>query len=56
VEYWNSIGVKTKLKGYGVGPENFDAIADRLGGNGRKMGENGDIGREDVMNILNMCL
>jgi len=55
-EYWRSIGVKTSLKDYGVGPENFAAIADRLGGNGRKMGENGDIGREDILNILNSCL
>jgi NADP-dependent alcohol dehydrogenase len=55
-EYWRSIGVKTSLKDYGVGPENFAAIADRLGGGGRKMGENGDIGREDVLKILGMCL
>jgi NADP-dependent alcohol dehydrogenase len=55
-EFWRSIGVGTRLKDYGVGPENFAAIADRLGGNGRKMGENGDIGREDILNILNSCL
>lgn len=55
-EFWNRIGVKTKLSGYGVGDENFAVIADRLCGSGNKLGERGDIGREDVMNILRMSL
>jgi NADP-dependent alcohol dehydrogenase len=56
VEFWNSIGVKTRLSDYGVGDANFEKIAERLCGGGRKMGENGDIGKNDVLSILRMCV
>jgi len=56
VEFWRSIGVKTRLSEYGVGEESFAEITKRLGGGGNKMGENGDIGEKDVLNILKMSL
>lgn len=52
VEFWNSVGAKTTLTGYGVGDDRFADIAERLGGG--KMGENGDIGRKEVLKILEM--
>lgn len=56
VEFWQSLGVKTRLADYGVGDKDFAFIAGRLCGSGSKMGENGDIGQDDVVNILRMCL
>ena len=56
VEFWNRIGVKTRLGDYGVGEKDFGFIAGRVCANGGKIGENGDIGAEDVVNILRLCL
>jgi NADP-dependent alcohol dehydrogenase len=52
VEFWDSVGVKTALSGYGVGDEKFSEIAARFGE--WKMGENGAIGKEEVVKILEM--
>jgi len=56
VGFWNSLGVKTRLSDYGIGEADFGFIADRLGGNGAKIGENRDIGRDDIASILRMSL
>ena len=56
VAFWRALGVKTRLSEYGVGEDSFAEIAKRLGGNGKTMGENGDIGEKDILNILKMCL
>jgi len=56
VEFWNSIGVKTRLSEYGIDDRDFGFIAGRLCGADGKLGENGDIGREDVINILRLCI
>jgi len=56
VEFWNGLGVKTRLADYGIGEADFGMIAERLCGAGGKLGENGDIGKDDVVNILEMCL
>lgn len=56
VQFWGSIGVKTRLSDYGVGDGNFEAIAERLGGKGQRMGEGEDIGKKEILEILRMCL
>ncbi len=56
IDFWNSVGVKTRLRDYGVGDERFGEIAERLCGSGGKLGENGDIGKEEVLEILRMSL
>jgi len=56
VEFWRAVEVKTILSEYGVGDEKFEAIADRLCGGGGKLGENGDIAKDDLLKILKMCL
>ena len=55
VEFWNLIGVKTRLSDYGVGQDRFSEIAGRVCAGG-KLGENEDIGPEDVVNILKSSL
>lgn len=52
--FWSSLGVGTRLRDYGIGEEKFAAIADRLCGSGGKLGENGDIDRQGVIEILGM--
>jgi len=54
VEFWRSLGVKTRLSEYGAGDEHFAEIADRLGGGDRRQGENGDLGFAEIQEILRM--
>jgi len=56
VDFWDSIGVRTELSEYGVTREHFDEIAERLGGGDRRMGEDGDLAKADILKILEMCL
>jgi len=54
--FFRSLGMKTRLSEYGVGSENFEEIARRLEERGMKLGERQRIGREQVIEILNLCL
>jgi NADP-dependent alcohol dehydrogenase len=56
VEFWNLIGVKTRLTDYRVGDERFAEIAARVCAGGNRLGEHEDIGPQDVVNILKMSL
>lgn len=56
VEFWRSLGVKTRLSEYGVSDARFAEIAERLGGGTRRLGEGADIAEADILRILRMCL
>jgi len=58
-EFFESLGVKTHLSDYGITPENFDHIIKTMDSHGefypKFIGEKGNISREDIKNILEMC-
>ena len=56
VAFFRSLGVKTTLKEYGIGSENFEEIGSRFEKRGMKLGEKGLIGRKEVIEILSLCL
>jgi hypothetical protein len=45
--------MKTHLKEYGVGTENFEKIASRIQDRGMKLGEHANIGKKEILEILN---
>jgi NADP-dependent alcohol dehydrogenase len=54
--FFESLGTRTRLKDYGVGPDVAGAVAGRLGARGAKLGERGDIGPEEVKEVLALSL
>jgi NADP-dependent alcohol dehydrogenase len=51
-EFFESMGIKTKLPDYGVPSETIAKIADRFKQRGFKIGEHADIGPEEINGIL----
>ena len=57
VEFFESVGIKTKLSDYGVGCEIIPKIVDRFVKRGIKaIGERGDLTMDDVTKILEIQL
>ncbi|MCX7871818.1 MAG: iron-containing alcohol dehydrogenase [Verrucomicrobiae bacterium] len=54
--FFRSLGFKTKLSENGIGKEKFEEIAGRFRIRGIKLGERQNIGPEQVIEILNLCL
>lgn len=54
--FFRSLGMKTHLKEYGVGTENFEKIASRIQDRGMKLGEHANIGKKEILEILNLSL
>jgi len=54
-EFFRSLGVNTRLSEYGIGSERFEEIGSRFEQRGIKLGEHGNIGRKEVVEILNLC-
>ncbi len=54
-EFFRNLGMKTRLSEYGIGPERFEEIGARFERRGIKLGEHGTIGKEEVVEILNLC-
>ncbi|PTN10042.1 iron-containing alcohol dehydrogenase [Mangrovibacterium marinum] len=52
VEFFESVGIKTKLPDYDVPSETIGKIAERFEQRGYKVGEHGDIGPKEVSEIL----
>lgn len=52
VEFFEQMGIKTKLPDYGVPPETIAKIAGRFAQRGFKVGEKADIGADEVTEIL----
>jgi NADP-dependent alcohol dehydrogenase len=55
-EFFRSVGVKTRLGEYGVGPEAPARIAEKFEKRGEKIGERGDLGAREVREILEAAL
>lgn len=55
-QFFRSLGFKTKLSENGIGKEKFEEIAGRFRARGVKLGERQNIGPEQVIEILNLCL
>lgn len=55
VVFYHALGVRTAPADYGVPPEGFAQVADRLAARGAKLGEHGAIGRDEVVAILELC-
>lgn len=54
--FFRSLGMKTRLHEYGVGTENFEKIASRIQDRGMKLGEHANIGKKEILEILNLSL
>jgi len=54
-EFFWSLGMKTRLSEYGIGTERFEEICARFEQRGIRLGEHGNIGRKEVVEILNFC-
>ena len=52
VEFFESVGIPTKLPEYNVGTETIDSICDRFKKRGYKVGEKADIGPAEIRLIL----
>ena len=52
IEFFESVGIKTKLPDYGVSTETIEKITDRFEKRGYKIGENADIDPEQIKQIL----
>jgi NADP-dependent alcohol dehydrogenase len=55
-EFFRSLGAKTRLSEYGIGSERFDEIGARFERRRMRLGERNNIGRKEVIEILNLCL
>lgn len=56
VEFFESLGMPTKLSAYGVSPADAARkVSERLAGRNAKLGEHGDIGPAQVAEILQAC-
>jgi NADP-dependent alcohol dehydrogenase len=54
-EFFQSLGVKTKLREYDIPEEAAEVVAARLDRRGAKLGEHEDIRRKEVAEILRLC-
>lgn len=53
--FFRSLGVKTRLSEYGVDGKNFEEIGNRIEKRGLKLGENQAIGKQEIIEILELC-
>jgi NADP-dependent alcohol dehydrogenase len=55
-QFFRSLGIKTRLSEYGIGPDRFEEIGQRLEARGERLGEHGNIGKKEVVEILRLAL
>jgi len=55
-DFFKSLGVHTRLSGYGFGPEHFDSIIESLGGENIKLSAEGAIRKAEATSILKNLL
>jgi NADP-dependent alcohol dehydrogenase len=53
--FFRGLGMKTRLAEYGIGTERFEDIGARFEQRGVRLGEHGNIGGKEVVEILNLC-
>lgn len=54
-EFFESVGVKATRAEYGVTDEVIAAVAKMIGSRGVKLGDRGNIGEKEIVEILNLC-
>jgi len=54
-DFFTSIGMPVYLSDYSILPDSFEEVVSRLKADQMKLGENGNIGDKEVMEILNLC-
>lgn len=54
-QFFQSLGMKTRLSEYGIGSERFEEIGERFARRGSKLGEHQAIGKKEVIEILSLC-
>ena len=54
-DFFKSIGMPVCLSDYSILPDSFEEIVTRLKADKMKLGENGNIGDKEVIEILNLC-
>jgi len=54
--FFSSLGVATRLAGYGISAHGLERISERIAGRGGKIGERQDIGKNEIDAILHLCL
>lgn len=54
-QFFQSLGMKTRLSEYGIGSERFEEIGERFARRGSKLGEHQAIGKKEVIEILRLC-
>jgi NADP-dependent alcohol dehydrogenase len=55
-EFFQSLGIGTRLKDHGIPAEACELVAKRLADRGMKIGEHGDLGEKEVAEILRLRL
>jgi NADP-dependent alcohol dehydrogenase len=54
-QFFRSLGMKTRLSEYGIGPERFAEIGERFARRGLRLGEHQAIGKQEVVEILRLA-
>ena len=55
-QFFNSVGIATSLKDYGIRREGLERVGERLESRGMKLGEHKNIGRQEVDEILALSM
>ncbi|MHC4215087.1 MAG: iron-containing alcohol dehydrogenase, partial [Planctomycetota bacterium] len=56
VKFFNSVGMPTSFKEYGITEEDIKKVVERFAQRGTKLGEDEDIAAEQIDQILQLCL
>jgi len=55
IDFFRSIGMNTKLSDYRIYPESFEQIAEKISARGLSLGENKNIEKKEILEILSLC-
>ncbi|MBN1294633.1 MAG: iron-containing alcohol dehydrogenase [Candidatus Latescibacteria bacterium] len=56
IGFFNSLGVPTSFKDYGIGMDGLNSIGSRIESRGMLLGEHHDIGKKEITEILELCV
>jgi NADP-dependent alcohol dehydrogenase len=54
-QFFQSLGMKTRLSEHGIGTDRFEEIGERFARRGLRLGENQAIGKKEVIEILHLA-
>jgi len=55
IQFFHSLGLKTRLSAYGIPADRFDQIGERFVQRGLKLGEHQNLGKTEIIEILRLC-